>query len=341
MLAYLSHPIFGCQPALTTSHSRKNPLMSIIKCLNCGKISNSEAEVICLRCNADLSASRLAASQKKYSPSMPGWVDPKKLIIGAVVLIVAVVGFKALWSWKADRARANEEKKQLEMSANFDNLRFDNNEAAINNALKMVPAKFNVQPPDPEKFKADLSAEIAKKDHDNYTSTNRQTGTYDYTQKLQPTYNQGSLTYMQPGGGMTTTGGPGPTSVTMKMKAFEKVETKYANKYVLMDLSVTDFNYVKAPGEKLVCFVKYSAKTGQFQSSSTVQPWNPTQPASPSNPNLGTKIKDWTATENARYEYEEGKWTLKTAGISELDKMRQIDELKAAAKGSPAPPAAR
>jgi len=278
--------------------------------------------------------SRLAArSNGGFQVRLPAGLTPAKIGAAAVVLIVGLLAIDFLWSWKTERAQRNAEKKQAEMAANFDYIRFDNEPAAIDKAFKLMPAKFNVKPPELEVFKAELSAELSKKNHDNYISRQRQNGTYERKQQLMPTYNQGTVTHMGSGsGGTMTTGGPGPTSVTVQMKRFEEVQTKYANKYLVTDLSVADYNYVKAQGDKLVCFVKYSAKLGQFQTSNTVQPYNPVQPRQAENTNLGTKIKDWTVSENALYEYENNKWVLKEMGISDLDKLGRIDELKASAQ---------
>ena len=139
----------------------------------------------------------------------------------------------------------------------------------------------------------------------------------------------------QSGSTTFTTGGPGPTSVTVPMRSFEKVGTIHRHRFSILDLALIDYNYVKARGDKLVCFIKYSIRTGQFSSSIKE---NALDSVKPTETGPDTKVKDWTATENARYELENNKWVIKESGISELGKLRQIDELKASA-ASAQPPA--
>ena len=152
--------------------------MRIVKCLNCGKISTSETEAFCLRCNSDLAASRFAAATvQKATFSLPHGRSIAKLAAAFLLLIAGFVVLNFLLSLKAERARMNEVKRQMEMVIKFDNMRFDNDPAAIQNAFKLIPAKFRIDPPEFEIFKADLTAEVSKKNREGYSSEWRQNGT--------------------------------------------------------------------------------------------------------------------------------------------------------------------
>lgn len=304
--------------------------MAIINCPNCGKICNTQDALNCYMCNADLTA---AAISKRRSPK-PSFGTYAKLGLGLVVLIAGWFGVSTLLEWKSERARILAERKDADAVASFDYLKFENDENAIENALKHLPARFSFKPPTAELFQKELAATMAYKDTLAYKRERRDGGIQTVTKHLvsnDPITRERASEITQ--GGIPK----GGNVYEYRERVFENVETRTVNSHKILDLKLIDFSYVKAPGDLLVCFVRYEVKTAVFQTNTeTVQEYRPSDPAKPDQPKpIGNRIRDDVATENAKFEFKEGRWYLSTTGISDLEKLKQVNELKASAKAAP------
>ena len=335
--------------------------MATITCSNCRRITTSDPGANCPRCNAVLSVTPNPNIGLQIPPflrqiQLPSFLNPIRIGAGILILIVGWFGITFLFEWKAERSRKTAEQKQASLVANFDYVTFNNDERAVENALKVMPTIFNLKPPIVDPIRQYLTDTISQKD---YTATKKDyidDGTREVTTQLKNYGSPGAVIGSVGSAVMTSGSAPGGTyDYKYKVKAVKTITTDTRNTNQILDLKILDFSYVKAPGKKLVCFVRYEVTTGVFQYVSSDKdtsnpirsgfpgaksaPYNakpePIDPLKPWSKPIGNKIKDIVGVENARFEMEDGKWVMKVTGISESDKVKQIDELKTGAKIAP------
>jgi len=218
------------------------------------------------------------------------------IILAFLILGAAALGATYFILQQREKAIITLEKKQF---AGFDTLNFKADPDSVNAAVKTLPEQFQINPPNIDKIKGNVDEFESSKQKSEKTAVSGLSSRFDRK---------------------------GSQSVGYKTTSSS-----------LIDLEPLQFEYVKAPGNKLVCFVLYRATLGILESSATSfpMPLDPVTRRPLGQKAEGKKVGEREVKETARYDYENGMWTFKQAGISELERMKEIDQLRIAAKTSP------
>jgi hypothetical protein len=228
----------------------------------------------------------------------PTGLTSRKIISAAIFLILmlggAAYGVTYFISAQQEKARLEAEKKQF---ADFDTLNFKTDADSVANAMKSLPAQFNVQPP---------YTDLIKRNVDEFESTRQKSEKDSYTTISSPWTGKGNSI-------------PGYSTTS----------------YSVIELQPLQFDYVKGAGNKLVCFVLYQARLEVFNTGVSMfpQPLNPVtkQPLN-NNKDRGKKVGEREVKETARYDFENGGWVFKSAGITDVSRFTEIDKVRIEAK---------
>ena len=258
----------------------------------------------CSKCgrvsNIEVNSPCLSCGEMIFVKSKQAAAKDRK-IISSVILAVLVLGlaaFGAIYfiSTQREKARVEAEKKPF---AAFDMISFKADAASVSDALKSVPTEFNVQPP--------------------------------YTDLIKRNVND-----FETGKQMAETKKPLTAPVSVKQEAPRAAPTfaNTATLYSVIDLQPLQFDYIKATGNRLACFVTYQAKLAIYEKPLKPFGYTKIEPSkdSPTGLDLGKKVGEREVKETAHYIYETGGWKLIEAGINDIDRIKQIDKIRIEAK---------
>lgn len=112
-----------------------------------------------------------------------------------------------------------------------------------------------------------------------------------------------------------------PALVNNDSPAPAAASTEQVKVYSLKDIEPLQYDYVKGRDGKLICFVNYRAviQITDWQQEAVAQPTVKPLPES-------------IVKETARYDLENGIWTIKQAGLTEQDRKAEIDKVRLEAK---------
>jgi hypothetical protein len=235
----------------------------------------------------------VAAKNRKIISSM---------IFAVLALGLAAYGVTYFISQQREKARLEAEKKEF---AAFDMINFKTDADSVANAMKSLPPQFNQQPPYTDLIKRNVSEfeSVQKKSERTAQPTLSSTVRFKNGSAQVPGY---SVT----GNTITT--------------------------YSVIELQPLQFDYVKGAGNKLVCFVTYQARLGVFQRAADLNKdfQHPAlkQQAPYVSKDPGKKVGEREVRETARYDFENGSWVFKDAGISDINRLKEIDQVRIEAK---------
>lgn len=221
----------------------------------------------------------------------------RKIVSSIILAFLLLGGTAAVVTYfilqQREKAVIASEKQQF---AGFDTINFKADAGSVDAAVKTLPDGFRINPP---------NIDTIKRNVDEFESSNQKS-------------EKSAVTGL---------------SSRFDRKGSQSVGYKITSSS-LIDLEPLQFDYVKAPGNRLVCFILYRAKLGILETGASPlqMPLDPVTRKPLGRKLEGKKVGEREVTETARYDYENGMWTFNRAGISDLERMKQIDQIRIDAK---------